>query len=74
MVALLGFKNVLDKIWHNGLLHKLIQPKIPNFLIKIKTPSYYVRKNSSKSKIKEIIVGVSQRTLIITIAFYHTHR
>jgi len=65
VAAFLDFEKAFDKIWHDGLIHKFIQSKIPNSLTKIirsflANKSYYVRKNGMKSTERTISAGVPQ--------------
>ena len=63
-----------DKIWHNGLLFKLIQNKFDKYIIKwiaefLKNRSFKIKINSTFSKNFDIEVGVPQGVALSTILF-----
>ncbi|KAG5684921.1 hypothetical protein PVAND_014129 [Polypedilum vanderplanki] len=68
-MAFLDIHKAFDTVWHDGILHKLLQNKYPIYLIKL-LKSYlsnryaFVRINNSSSCQYEIAAGVPQGSLL----------
>jgi hypothetical protein len=68
-MVLLDLRKAFDSVWHDGLLHKLIQFKYPTYLIKL-IQSYlsdrtaYVSCLSAHSYVFDVTSGVPQGSLI----------
>lgn len=68
-MALLDLRKAFDSVWHDGLLHKLINNNYPTYLIKIlqsylQQRSAYVTCQSAHSFIFDVLSGVPQGSLI----------
>lgn len=63
--ALLDIEKAFDKVWHDGLISKLIQNNTPHQLVHIiksflKDKSFYIKIGKAKSTTRSINVGVPQ--------------
>jgi len=63
-----------DKVWHAGVIHKMVKMKFPNYIIKwvidfLKERSFHVKINGERSNEKEIFTGVPQGGVISPILF-----
>jgi hypothetical protein len=67
-------EKAFDKVWHYGLIYKLIEYKIPNFIVKwvfnyLKDRKMYVRINDETSEKKLLQTGVPQGGVLSPILF-----
>ena len=65
-VIFFDITKAFDKIWHNGLLYKLIKNKFDKYIIK---RSFKIKVNSSFSNNFNIGVGVPQGVVLSSILF-----
>lgn len=68
-VIMLDVEKAFDRVWHEGLLYKMIKLKFPPHLIKmissfLKNRSFYVEIFGEKSKIYNLIFGVPQGAVL----------
>jgi exonuclease III len=64
-----------DKVWHKGLLYKLIKLKVPNYIISwiysfLESRTFCVRVNNDKSNTFNIETGVPQGAALSPILFF----
>lgn len=74
MAIFFDIASAFDKVWHKGLLFKLIKLKIPNYIIAwiknfLDSRYFCVRVNNEKSSIFNIETGVPQGAAISPILF-----
>ena len=65
---------IWNKVWHIGLLYKLIKLKIPNYIIAwikgfLETRSFCVQVNKTKSSLFNIETGVPQGAALSPILY-----
>ena len=68
-MVLLDIEKAFDRVWHEGLIHKLIKYKFPPYLIKLihsylQNRQYRVKINNSHSNLKIINAGVPQGSVL----------
>lgn len=73
-LLLLDIEKAFDSVWHDGLIHKLIQMKFPAYLIKmidafIRNRKFIVHVNDAKSNYINIPAGLAQGTCISPILY-----
>lgn len=71
---LLDISRAFDKVWHQGLIHKMLKAGIPTALTKLiasylEGRKFYVKINEEKSELKEINAGVPQGSLLGPILY-----
>jgi len=72
--VLLDFEKAFDKVWHDGLLHKLLQLHVPPSLVRIvqsfnSDRTYSVRVGSAFSSPRTPMAGVSRGSCLLPILF-----
>mgnify|MGYP002716494189 CR=1 FL=1 len=70
----LDAEKAYDKIWHNGLLYKMLQMKIPMYLIVIiqsflSNRTFQIKQEHSLSSTRRIMAGVPQGAVLSPILF-----
>lgn len=73
-MILLDIEKAFDSVWHDGLVHKLIKMKLPNFLIRIinsfiRNRHFSVHVNRGVSQQVQIPAGLAQGTCISPILY-----
>lgn len=68
-MLLLDLRKAFDTVWHDGLVHKLIKYKYPNYLVKLiysylRNRSAFVTLHSASSSSFEVLSGVPQGSLL----------
>lgn len=68
-VITFDIEKAFDSVWHNGLLHKMFSIKYPLYLIKLirsylKSRSFFVSINGTKSTTFSILAGVPQGSVL----------
>jgi hypothetical protein len=74
LTILFDIEKAFDKVWQYGLIYKLIEYKIPNFIVKwvfnyLKERKMYVRVNEEISEEKLLQTGVPQGGVLSPILF-----
>ena len=73
-MILLDIEKAYDTVWYNGLIHKLIESKLPEYLVHIiksyiSNRTFYVQINSKYSKMQSIPAGVPQGSCLSPILY-----
>lgn len=73
-VVLLDIEKAFDSIWHDGLIFKLIEMKLPTYLVRIiqafiRNQRFAVYVNGCKSEEVNIPAGLAQRTCISPLLY-----
>lgn len=73
-MILLDIEKVFNSIWHDGLIYKLIQMKLPTYLVRminafIRNRKFAVHVNNSVSNYINLPAGLAQGTCISPILY-----
>lgn len=73
-IVLLDLKSAFDSVWHDGIIHKMVQANFPTYLTKIiqrflTNRSFRVKINKTMSRSRQIEAGVPQGAVLSPVLF-----
>lgn len=73
-MVLLDVEKAFDNVWHDGLIHKLVQANFPTYIIKmvrsyLSNRTFQVHLAGAKSELQEVAAGVPQGSVLGPILY-----